>query len=107
MLVITGLDLAFTMTELKASDMLFTKVSHFEPDLKKALLQCLGGIFVRYSNALAYVAFAALHINCFSFIPGCFFLKLLYRCLTQNLCSIPSANSSIAGKRPCCKRKQT
>ena len=80
------------MVELNASDMLFTIVSHSGPLVNLDLLQCLAGIFFRYSyapslvalissitslNALSYVSFAAFHISSFNFLLGYFFLKLL------------------------------
>ena len=43
--------------------------------------------FIILSNSYAYVALAAFQNNSLIIMPGCYFLKLSYKCLTQILCS--------------------
>ncbi|PRQ32930.1 hypothetical protein RchiOBHm_Chr5g0051851 [Rosa chinensis] len=112
-----GLSLCLTREAFHDSHKLFRRISHLEVVLKCDLLHYSGGLssnhFLAPSdcfsiasmfllNHICVVDLAAFHKVCLSPSPGCLHLKLLYKCLTQCLCSAPGIKSAMAIPRPFC-----
>ena len=57
--------------------------------------------FITLSNSCAYVALASFQYNSLISMPGCCFLKLLYKCLQQILCSYYGQLFANAYTNPC------
>ena len=62
--------------------------------------------FIILSNSCAYVALAAFQNNSLIIMPGCYFLKLSYKCLQQILCSYYGHFSTNACTNPCQENQQ-
>ena len=62
--------------------------------------------FIILSNSCAYVALVAFQNNSLIIMPGCYFLKLSYKCLQQILCSYYGHFSANACTNPCQENQQ-
>ena len=62
--------------------------------------------FTTLSNSCAYVALVAFQNKCLISMPGCRFLKLLYKCLQNILCSYCGQLSANTCTNPCQENQQ-
>ena len=62
--------------------------------------------FIILSNSCAYVALAAFQNNSLIIMLGCCFLRLLYKCLQQIMCSYCGQLSTNACTNPCQENQQ-
>ena len=101
-MLMMGFPLNFTILLLKLSHMLLMTVSLNASFLNMCLAHTVVVCpfnqlyapssmsfisFIILSNSCAYVALAAFQNNSLIIMPGCRFLRLLYKCLQQILCS--------------------